>query len=99
MKSGKFLLLIWCFIFSAVSYAADKHRATGIVNSVDKQTNTLSIHHDPIESMGMSAMTMDFYVKSVGMLSQVREGQKVIFILALDDFGRLIIEQIEVVDD
>ena len=95
----KLFLLICCFLFNPLSYAADKHHATGVINSVDEQTKTLSIHHDPIESMGMSAMTMDFYVQNVGMLSQVSAGQKVKFTLILDDFGRLIIEQIEAADD
>ena len=97
-RATQFLALAALTLFSInVLMAEKKHSVTGVINSVDIETKSISIHHDPIESMGMSAMTMDFLVDDVALLNKVKSGQKVRFILGLDDFGQLIIFEIKVV--
>ncbi len=89
----------WIFIlylfFATSLIASEKHIAIGVVNAIDNKAKIISISHEPIESMGMSAMTMDFPVKDVAMLAKIKIGQKVKFVLTVDDFGYLIISEIQ----
>lgn len=60
------------------SQAAEVH-AVGVVDEVDPARNTVTITHEPIKSLGWSAMTMDFVVEDKKMLSKLTKGRKVNF--------------------
>ena len=93
LKTKWFFVLYLFFATSLI--AGEKHIAIGVVNAIDNKAEIISINHEPIESLGMSAMTMDFPVKDVEMLGKIKVGQKVKFVLTVDDFGLLIISEIQ----
>lgn len=88
LLAGVFALLL---AFSSSVFASDEHEANGTVNSVDKSSRTLNISHGPIKTMGMGAMTMDFKVADPSMLSEVKPGQKINFVVTTDRKGRFVI--------
>ena len=94
-KKAVLAIIIGLFVVVTAVSAAGEHKATGIINSIDKSTKTLSISHDPIKSMGMSAMTMDFLVADPAMLDEVKPGQKIKFVLKVDSNGRLVIVDLQ----
>jgi len=51
----------------------------GEVRKVDKDARKITIKHEPLENLGMPAMTMVFQVKDPAMLDQVKSGDKVKF--------------------
>lgn len=53
--------------------------AVGVVNAIDQRHNVVTITHEPIKSLGWSAMTMDFLLADPGMLKKVSVGKKVQF--------------------
>lgn len=53
----------------------------GVVGSVDVAAGTVTIAHQPIESLGWPAMTMAFKVAKPELLQQVSVGEKVEFTL------------------
>lgn len=84
-------ILLSVFLTLGVAMASDEHEATGVVNSVDQSAKTINISHDPIKSMGMSAMTMDFRVADPAMLNDVKPGKKINFVVTTDRRGRFVI--------
>jgi Cu/Ag efflux protein CusF len=52
-----------------------------VVQSVDTSAKTVTIAHQPIESLGWPAMTMSFKVTKPELLEQVSAGEKVDFTL------------------
>ena len=78
-----------------VALAGSEHNAKGTVNSVDRASKTINISHDPIKTMGMSGMTMDFRVADPAMLDDVKAGQKINFIVTTDRRGRFVIVDLE----
>jgi len=52
-----------------------------VVQSVDASAGTVTISHQPIESIGWPAMTMPFKVAKPELLQQVAAGDKVEFTL------------------
>ena len=59
---------------------ANGHRAFGVVKSVDAQTNSASIRHDPIASLKWPAMTMRFTAKDKQVLENLKVGSEVAFV-------------------
>lgn len=59
------------------------HHATGLsdgeVRKVDKGAKKITIKHGPIQNLDMPAMTMVFQVKDLGVLDQLKAGDKVKF--------------------
>ena len=59
--------------------AGEVHKGKGTVKSVDVTKGTVSLSHDPIQSMNWPAMTMTFKAKDKAMLEKVKAGAKVEF--------------------
>ena len=57
----------------------EKHKGKGTVKSVDAKKGTVSLAHDPIQSMNWPAMTMTFKAKDKAMLEKIKPGAKVEF--------------------
>jgi len=53
--------------------------AEGEVRKVDKDARKITIKHGPIQNLDMPAMTMVFQVKDLGVLDQLKAGDKVKF--------------------
>jgi Cu(I)/Ag(I) efflux system periplasmic protein CusF len=68
----------------------------GEVRKVDKDAGKITIRHGPLANLDMPAMTMVFRVKDPGMLSQVKEGDKIKFVADKIN-GAFTVVQIEVV--
>ncbi|MEX2496632.1 MAG: copper-binding protein [Woeseia sp.] len=56
-----------------------EHVAQGTVNSVDAASDTVNISHEPVESIGWPAMTMNFQLADPNLATQLRPGQRVEF--------------------
>jgi len=91
MKKITSILAVLLFLFTISVWAGGEHDANGTVNSVDKSGKTINISHNPIATMGMSAMTMDFRVADPAMLDDVKPGQKIEFVVTTDKKGRFVI--------
>ena len=59
--------------------ASKSHKGVGVVKGVDLKKGTVSISHEPIESMKWPAMSMTFTAKDKKMLEDVKPGAKVEF--------------------
>ena len=55
------------------------HQGTGKVVSVDRAKLRIKLAHEPIKSLGWSAMSMDFSVAKVLLLDGLKEGDAVQF--------------------
>ena len=53
--------------------------AVGVVDGIDADKGIVTISHEPIKSLGWSAMTMDFVVKDKKMLARLSKGKKIHF--------------------
>jgi len=96
MKMRLIVSMIVGLLFSVNAVqAASEHGATGKINSIDLPNRTINISHDPIPSMGMSAMSMDFRVSDPAMLQDLRKGQKIDFVVTTDRRGRFVIVDLE----
>jgi len=83
--------LIAALLFPLGSHAADnaagttsaesgQAMTTGLVKKVDKGAGKVTIHHGPLENLGMPRMTMVFRVKDPDMLDRLKEGDKILFV-------------------
>ena len=70
------------------------HKASGVVNEIDMQHNTINLTHGPIKSLGWSGMTMDFSVKDAAILKHVKTGQKVNFEVVNEGPGKYFVIRI-----
>lgn len=59
--------------------AQTTHQGTGKVVSVDRAKLRIKLAHEPIKSLGWSAMTMDFRVAKASLLDGIKEGDAVQF--------------------
>lgn len=59
--------------------AAQTHTAVGVVKSVDAAKGTVTIAHEPVESLRWPRMTMAFKPQDKKQLEQLKPGQKVEF--------------------
>ena len=55
------------------------HQGTGKVLSVDRAKLRIKLAHEPIKSLGWSAMSMDFSVVKASLLDGLKEGDAVQF--------------------
>ena len=72
-------LLAAGLVLALSAYAADVHKASGVVTRVDAAKNKVTIKHEPIKSLQWPAMTMAFTVKDKAMLEKMPKGRKVDF--------------------
>lgn len=56
-----------------------RHQGTGKVVSVDRAKLRIKLAHDPIKSLGWSAMLMDFSVTKASLLDGLKAGDTVQF--------------------
>ena len=80
MKSVFRLLAAASLLLPLFVSAADQF-ADGIVKKIDASSQRIMVAHGPIASIGMMPMTMMFKVKEPVMLKQVREGDKIRFLV------------------
>lgn len=59
--------------------AQASHQGTGKVVSIDRAKSRIKLAHEPIRSLGWSAMLMDFSVVKTSMLDGLKEGDLVRF--------------------
>jgi len=97
----RFLSAIFAVFFCStmVSWAGSEHEAKGIVDSINKSERKISISHKPIETLGMGAMTMTFLVADPAMLSEVKAGQAIEFVVTKDRRGRFVIVDLQLTGD
>jgi len=74
--------------------SAKAHKASGVVNKIDMQHNTINLTHGPIKSLGWSGMTMDFMVKEAALLKSIKPGLKVSFEVMREESGKYYISSI-----
>jgi Cu/Ag efflux protein CusF len=65
-----------------------EHVAQGTVNSIDLAAGTINISHEPVESAGWPAMTMNFRLADPDAASRVEAGTTIEFRFTLDGGGR-----------
>jgi Cu(I)/Ag(I) efflux system membrane fusion protein len=53
--------------------------AVGVIDEIDPGKGILTITHEPIKSLGWSAMTMDFVLKDKKSLQKLSKGKKIRF--------------------
>ena len=56
---------------------APAHKAIGIVKKVDVKAGTVTLAHEPVQSLKWPAMTMAFKVQDTVALEKLGEGRKV----------------------
>lgn len=62
------------------SHAGDPSAlADGVVLSVDRSSNALTISHGPLHNLGMPPMTMGFQAGDPALLERIKPGDKVRF--------------------
>lgn len=66
----------------------------GTVTKIDAKQNKITIKHEELKNLGMSAMTMVFAVADGAMLDNVKEGQAIEFVADRVN-GRLTVTEIK----
>ena len=56
---------------------AAKPSTDGVIRRIDSATQTITVQHGPIESLGMAAMTMPYHVKDPAMLTAAKPGDRI----------------------
>ncbi len=59
--------------------AAATNQAIGVVKSIDAVKNTVTLAHEPVQSLKWPAMTMAFGVKDKALFDKLQPGKKVEF--------------------
>ncbi len=52
----------------------------GVVRTIHKQENQITISHEPLANLGMGKMTMTFRLKSPALVEGIKEGSKIRFV-------------------
>ena len=63
---------------------------SGVVRGVDKPGARIKLTHDPIEAVSWPQMTIVFRVKNASLVDQVKQGDKVKFVLTKSSAGYVI---------
>lgn len=73
----------------AVSGAAPSvvHSAIGTFNSIDRESRTINISHEPVPSAQWPAMTMDFQIQDGLEITALEPGQRIAFEFITDGDG------------
>jgi Cu/Ag efflux protein CusF len=64
-----------------------QHLGHGTLNSIDRSAGTVNISHEPVESAGWPAMTMNFRLADPDAAAELTPGQRVEFRFTTDDGG------------
>jgi Cu(I)/Ag(I) efflux system protein CusF len=64
------------------------------VRKIDLETARVTLRHEEIKSINMSAMTMPFYVRNPSMLQTIKVGDAVLFVVVREQ-GRLVITHLK----
>ena len=80
---------------SGAAVAQSPHPATGVVKKVDATKGTVTLAHEPIQSLKWPAMTMDFHVRDRASLATLKPGQKIEFELIEEKKGSYVISRIK----
>jgi len=78
----------------AASAAAVPHAAVGVVRAVDPAQGTVTIAHDPVESLNWPAMTMAFELRDRSAAAPLTPGARVAFVF-VEERGRYVITAIK----
>lgn len=73
---------------------SDAH-ATGTVNAVDPAGHKINLSHQPIQSLGWPAMTMEFPVAPAVDLSRIKPGSRVNFTLEKGKDGMYQVQSVQ----
>jgi len=65
---------------------------TGVVRDVDKSTGRIRLTHDPIAAVSWPRLTIVFRMKNAALVDQVKQGDKVKFVLTRSSTGYVISE-------
>jgi len=90
MRRGLFAIFL-----AAALPALAQPLADGEIRKIDRNANTLTIKHGPIQAIDMPAMTMVFQVKDPAMLDQVKAGDRVKFQAEMAAGGKVTVTRIE----
>lgn len=71
------------------------HKAIGKVEELDRKAGTVTLHHDPVESLKWPAMTMEFRVANEALLDQLKAGSTVAFEFVERGKGEWVITTVE----
>lgn len=52
----------------------------GVVRTIHKKENQITISHEPLANLGMGKMTMTFRLKSPALVEGIKEGSKIRFV-------------------
>lgn len=74
------LLLVQCSKKEDSAETPQKHKATGVIVSVDQKNSYVTIDHEDIPGF-MAAMTMPFAVSDSTLLDGLQQGDKVNFMV------------------
>lgn len=64
---------------------AETTEGTGVLHEIDVEGSTVNLTHDPIPALHWPEMTMDLPVDESVDLTQFKEGEEIVFDLALED--------------
>ena len=64
---------------AALPAAAQEHRTTGVVKSVNVEKRSASIAHGPVPSLNWPGMTMSFKVQDDATLAKLKPGARIEF--------------------
>ncbi len=93
MKSiAKIVLAAFLAVSATAAFAAEYTK--GQVTKIDAKQKKVTIKHEELKNLGMSAMTMVFTVADDGMLEKVKEGQTIEFVADRVN-GRLTVTEIK----
>lgn len=79
MKSiARIALSVFLTLSATAAFAAEYTKGT--VTKIDDKQKKITIRHEELKNLGMSAMTMVFAVADAAMLDKVKEGQAIEFV-------------------
>lgn len=70
-------------------------KGTGLINTINTETRTINLSHEPIPALDWPAMTMDITVADDINLKRVSQWEKIHFYMVKDDSGTYYIRRIE----
>ena len=74
--------------------AANSHKTTGRIQTIDHAAGTVKIAHQAVPSLNWPAMTMGFKVQDESALAGLKEGEEVEFTFTKESADRYVITEI-----
>ena len=87
-------IALTAFMALSTTAALATEYTKGTVTKIDAKQNKITIKHEELKNLGMSAMTMVFAVADGAMLDNVKEGQAIEFVADRVN-GRLTVTEIK----